>query len=410
MKTLRGAWRRLAVSFLVAGLPLAAQAESVEQILISLGEISGIKATRPVPQSRMTREQLRAFFDKRIKGAIKPEQMRIEELALKKFGLVPDDFDLGRTTLDLLSEQAAAFYDYEKGNMVMADSANGALEEMALVHELAHALADQRFHIGKYLHGAASDSEGEPALARQAVVEGQAQWLTTEYMARQMGQSLLTSPALARMLSGAMEPSGQYPVYDKVPQYLRESLVFPYSAGMQFQQAVVMKLGPGGFAKVFDTPPLDSHEILHPDLYLERTAAAMAVRAPDLGDGKNWKEISAGAVGEFDHLMMLKIYAPDLVGLAADWRAAHFRLWENKRAPKGQPKPVAITYQVRWSSPEAARQYFGAYRRVLEGKWKDFHIDSETAEELRGSGGGGRFEVKLAGDSVVSREGLGLVH
>jgi hypothetical protein len=407
--------RRVLIWLLAAACAHGLQAQTVEQILASLGEISGMKAVRAVVQSRMTREQMRVFFDKRIKQSIKPEQLRIEELALKKFGLVPADFDLGRTTLDLLSEQAAAFYDYEKGNMVMAEGGTGELEKMALVHELAHALADQHFKIGKYLRGAngANDADGEPALARQAVVEGQAQWLTTEYMARQVGQSLLTSPSLASMMMGAMEPSGQYPVYDKVPQYLRESLVFPYAAGMQFQQAVLAKLGKAGFARVFEKAPLDSHEILHPDLYLQRTAAAVPVRAPmlDLGKdtGKAWKEISEGVVGEFDHQMMLKLYAKDQMALAADWRAAHFRLWESKRGVNGV-KPVALTYVVRWSSPAAARTYLAAYLRVLAGKWADFRLESESETEMKGTGGGGRFEVKLEDDTVVSHEGLPLVH
>ena len=38
------------------------------------------------------------------------------------FGLVPQDFNLGRETENLLGEQAAAFYDYKKKRLYIIDS------------------------------------------------------------------------------------------------------------------------------------------------------------------------------------------------------------------------------------------------------------------------------------------------
>ena len=386
---------------------LGAQAQTVDQFLTALADISGMKALRPVPQARMTRDQLRVYFEKRLRDSAKPEQTRLEELTLKKLGLVPADFDLSKSVLDLLSEQAAAFYDYHSAKMVMLDDGSDAMEQMALVHELAHALADQHFKIEKFL-GKVADQD-EATLARQAVVEGQAQWLMSEYMARQMGQSLLTSPALANLLAGGVDPSGQFPVYDQAPLYLRESLLFPYSAGMQFQQAVVAKLGPAGFARVFEKPPTSSREILHPALYLDpgSEAVPLLTTAPDIADGpdskKAWKEVAEGVVGEFDHRVLLRLYALDAMPLAADWRAGRYRLWENRRT-----KSVALTYAARWGSNDTAQRYFAAYRRVLEGKWADLRVELESSDTLRGYGGGGWFEVKLVGDQVISREGLSL--
>jgi hypothetical protein len=243
--------------------------------------------------------------------------------------------------------------------------------------------------------------QDEATLARQAVMEGQAQWLMSEYSARQMGQSLLKTPALANLLSGATDPSGQFPVYDQAPLYLRESLIFPYAAGMQFQQAVVMKLGPAGFSEVFLHPPANSHEILHPEVYLAaERPAAVKVEVPEIS-GRNWKMISEGVVGEFDHQVLLKIYAKDALALAGEWRAGQYKLYEDRKE-----KRVAMSYATRWSSAEAAQRYMAVYRRVLAGKWKDFRIEKDDAQRLTGFGGGGWFELTHAGDTVVSREGL----
>ena len=38
----------------------------------------------------------------------KPEEIRLEELALKKLGFVPKDYDLKASTIELMAEQAAA--------------------------------------------------------------------------------------------------------------------------------------------------------------------------------------------------------------------------------------------------------------------------------------------------------------
>ena len=57
---------------------------------------------------------------------------------------------------------------------------------------------------------------------------------------------------LVKMMSRANEVStGQFPVYDKAPLYLRETLLFPYTQGMLFQHAVVEKLDKAAFTEVF---------------------------------------------------------------------------------------------------------------------------------------------------------------
>ena len=71
-------------------------------------------------------------------------------MALKLFGLVPDDFDLKKNTIDLLTEQAAAFYDYDDKKLFLLGNDSASTEVTTLAHELSHALADQHFELGRY--------------------------------------------------------------------------------------------------------------------------------------------------------------------------------------------------------------------------------------------------------------------
>ena len=132
----------------------------------------------------LTRDEINQLVEKRIREEIKPEEVRLDELFLKKFGLVDDDFDLVQQLTDVLTEQATALYDFKTRTMYLATWTPEDMQEFALVHELAHALADQHFDLGKFVKQAKGADED---LARSAVLEGQASWAMTEYVLRPAG-------------------------------------------------------------------------------------------------------------------------------------------------------------------------------------------------------------------------------
>src|SRR5438309_12087920 len=117
--------RRVLFAFIAGGMSLLLQSAQssaasdpafgqIDSIVQSLSEITGLSQKHPVPYGRMTKRQLRQFLNKRIKKTLKPEQIYADELALKMFGFVPQEFDLGKSTIDLITEQAAAFYCYDE--------------------------------------------------------------------------------------------------------------------------------------------------------------------------------------------------------------------------------------------------------------------------------------------------------
>ena len=91
----------------------------VDEAVADLAAITGWKPLKKVQYDTMDRVALKRYLEQKVKDEIKPEEIRTEELALKKLGLVPQDFDLARTMIDLLTEQAAAFYDYRKKKLFL---------------------------------------------------------------------------------------------------------------------------------------------------------------------------------------------------------------------------------------------------------------------------------------------------
>jgi len=341
------------------------------------------------------------FLKKKVKEVSTPAELRAEELTLKKFGLVPADFDLAKTTVDVLTEQAAAFYDYHAKKLYITDWTASSTREAALAHELSHALADQSFNLDKFIRKA-PESDDE-SLARMAVMEGQATWLMSEFLARRGGETLVHHPDLAeRMNRGSDSGGGEFPVFDNSPLYIRETLLFPYIAGMTFQQAVVDRDGTAAFAEVFRRAPQSTQQILHPEKYF----AAVKPVTPDLPKPPSthgYKGLIGGTFGELDHRILLQQFAGKQTAdeIAPHWRGGQYELMENKK--KGR---VILLYASQWEDAESARMFFQAYRKALARKWKQMQVGEETGDTVKGSGDDGDFVLHLNGTIVTSVEGL----
>ena len=378
--------------------PVFAQINSIVQ---TLSEITGLPEKHPVPYGRMDKQQLRHFLTKQIKKTLKPEEIRADELALKMFGLVPQDFDLRRSTIDLLTEQAAAFYDYDSKKLFLLDASGFESETTTLAHELAHALADQHFNLGKFMDETPSNDDEN--LAHTAVVEGQASWLMLAYDLKQNGQPAEPTPEMVKSVVDSSETSmADYPVLKGSPLYIQQSLLFPYTEGTRFFDTVYRKMGKPAFAAVFTNAPVDSAQIIHPERYFAHEKETTP-EMPKLLLTKQGKEITAGSVGEFDHEMLLRQYTGEK---EADSLARHLRGGQFQIVAAGNARKPVLAYVSEWDSEEAAARFFSDYQRILRSKWK--HCDPTTASRtmFAGSADNGYFVARLAGATISSVEGV----
>jgi len=385
-------------------LPDAAE---INAILHQLSDITGFRIRHELPFQSITREQINAYIKDQIKHSVRPKDIYAEELSLKKLGFVPADFDLRQTTIDLLTEQAAAFYDFHQKKLFISDWAAASMRDEALVHELAHALADQNFNIEKYLNKDPKDAE--ESLARQTVVEGQASWLTLEYAARQAGKTL-TDPATAQQyMRPELDPDDpQYPVFSKAPLYLRATMLFPYEDGETFQQAVVLRDGQSAFGGVFKKAPVSTSQILHPDKYF----AGIAPVVPDLPKPTpDMKAEVEGVFGEEDVQVMLRQYTTPSIarGLAPGFTGGIYRIDEDRKAGKDKKEHhTALIFATSWADEDSATAFLNAYQSVLEKKWKRIDKDKgdEDATHISGKSEDGYYRVERKGKTILSREGF----
>jgi hypothetical protein len=347
-------------------------------ILQDLHEITGFKIKHRVPAEIITRDKVKEFLEQRMKEASSPEEIRVEELTLKKFGLVPQDFDLAKNTVDLLTEQAAAFYDFHRKRMFITDWTPSATREPALVHELGHALADQNVNLDKFIKQGQKSDDG--SMARLAVMEGQASWLMAEYLARKAGQSLATSPACWRPWRTAIESgAGEFPVFESEPLYLRETLTFPYSQGLLFQNAVYQRMKQKSFEEVFRKPPVSTQQILHPDTYFSGSGACPSGAAAASGCPRIQADRGRHRRGTGSCHPAGAVCRPR--GVRGGFAALAGRRVRAAGASLAGEGGVAVCRRV--GRCGVRRALFRAVPQVLEKKWKHLAIESESDDALR---------------------------
>src|ERR1035438_5231276 len=150
-----------------------------------------------------------------------------------------------------------------------------------MAHELTHALQDQSIGLQKWMKKGEKDlgeirkdptpadiENDEMDSAREAVIEGQAQAMMFQYAMAPTGHSIANSPALVdAMEEETLTGTPSTKVFNEAPIFMKESLTFPYSYGMEFVVKLMQKGGKEkAFAGVLKNPPHTTRRSWNPRL------------------------------------------------------------------------------------------------------------------------------------------------
>src|SRR5204862_2920655 len=169
------------------------------------------------------------------------QRLRRSELVLKKFGLLPRNFNLETFLVALLREEVAGYYDPKTKTVNLLDWVPIEEQEPVMAHELTHALQDQSFGLQKWMKKGEKDlgeikkdptpddiENDEMDNAREAVIEGQAQAKMYQYAIAPTHHSIVDSPELVTaMEEETITGSPSTKVFNEAPIFMKESLTFP---------------------------------------------------------------------------------------------------------------------------------------------------------------------------------------
>jgi hypothetical protein len=227
--------------------PLAADlAAKIGKLQASAEEYRGLPLKQPVPCGSFEKETLKKKVLEAFNEELPEAKMAALEAGLKAFGFIPRDMVLAKYYPDLLTSQVGGFYDPKRKYLAILQDPKGALGkaaeeqlmpgltaqlmEIALVHELTHAIQDQHFNLEKFDLNEPLSDEGA---ARIALVEGDATLTMYDFgigmrlenfpgMDKLMGQLFKDPQQLMAMLP---DMPGSKEIAD-APAWFRDNLLF----------------------------------------------------------------------------------------------------------------------------------------------------------------------------------------
>ncbi len=353
---------------------------SVDEILGFVSSDTGLPIEHKVNRRLITREMVQKYVDKRMKDDKDEKRLEQAALVLQKFGLLPANYDLHSEFLKLMAEQVAAYYDPKTKTVNMLDWLPPDAQKPVLAHELTHALQDQQVPLDKWeLAGAKDDAAlpdqqeyfvEEAQSARQCVTEGQAQVVWFNYMLAPSKRTILTAPEFVDAVRAAMGDSKDSPVFSEAPVFLKESLLMPYSFGLDFVRTVLANKGKdAAFAGLLKDPPVDTRQIMQPETYLlHQVVPQLTIPDFDKMVAPTYTRFDFGGMGEFDVYLLAKQYGvKDPPNYYRHWRGGYYYAAQDKNGPKDQ---IAMLYFSRWDSPEAAKDFAQIYVDYLPKRYK----------------------------------------
>jgi hypothetical protein len=399
---------------------------SVDDILKFASTETDLPEREKVKRKLVSRDEVVAYLQKHTDEDEDSQRFRRSEVVLKKFGLIPRDFDLRPFLIGLLREQIAGYYDPATKTVNLLDWLDADQQRPVLAHELTHALQDQSFDLQKWMKGTEKDlitvdnptsddfDRDEAAEARQAMVEGQATVTLIDYVLIPNGMSMAGSPQEVEAMRETMLAGAPDSVqYQKAPLFLKEALTFPYRYGLLFAGEIVAKRGKAGLNALFKNPPTTTRQIMEPETFLSGEKLP-AMPVPDFKLlFKDYDTIDVGGFGEFDTTMLVGQIATPVVAqkIYPHWRGGYYYAVRPKAKPTA---PLGLLYLSRWSSPEKATEFAAIYadgivkryQKAVEVKVEGTPANARSAAGRTWTTEEGPILIQTQGDLVLVTEGL----
>ena len=368
---------------------------SVDEIFKFASEDSGLPAKTPVKRRLIGQADVEKYVRDRMSSKDYDERFARSEITMKKFGLLPREFDMRGFLVKSEGQQIAAYYDDDSKVISLLNWVPLDEQKPVLAHELMHALQDQNFELKRWAKAGAHPAfvrpngkfevdDDESISVRHAVAEGQAMIVYYDYILAPMGRNIKNAPGL---VSAMEDPSVRAvvdtPLMHSAPMILRESGSFPYRDGLIFEATLLQRGGKDlAFNGAMLHPPRTTHEILQPDAYLHpETLPALPI--PDVRPliADKYAMYDSGIFGQLDVRALLKQLGFRKVAddIASSWQGGAYLAFapagtDGKAASPTDAAKVALLYVSHWKTPEALEKFAKLYAEGVSQRYKT--IDS----------------------------------
>ena len=362
---------------------------SVDEILNFVSTDTKLPIQHSVKRKLVTRDEVNKYLRDKFNEDEGAKRLARSEIVLKKFGLLDRDFQLRPFLISLLTEQVAGFYDDKTKTVNLLDWIEPEDQKSVLAHELTHALQDQKVGLTKWsvvgptdiAKNAEQDNQhiqtDEADTARDAVAEGQAMVVYLDYSLRPTGRTLEKSPDILDRLKDTVSDTSNSPILARAPLLLQKSLLFPYSEGLAFEDAILLKGGKdAAFSSVLANPPSSTFEVLHPNAYMTHVPVPV-LRLPDVHPliDADYIPYDVGVMGEFDVRILTELFGGTQIAdaLTPEWRGGIYYAAQKKSSispeQKASTASLGLVYESQWRNEDSARSFGHVYEAELPRKY-----------------------------------------
>lgn len=352
----------------LAGQTSPAFLQAADEVLANMSKLIDLPIKEPLKKSIRSKDQIRAFIEQQDKEDKDQAQKYADDKTMEAFGLIPKGFPIDSFMEDVLTDQIAGLYDPKAKEFYIADWIPVDEQKEVMAHELTHALEDQSFHIDPWIKAARPNDDGE--LARDSVSEGSAMAAMVDYDLEDMHRSVRDLPDVSALIqASAVGEMDKDPKLSKAPIYIRDSLIFPYLAGVTFtQQFLKAHNGWQDLHLIFEHPPVSTQQIMHPEKYLA-DVQPVAIKLPDwkAAAPSDWKLLEENVMGEFGVEELLKQFLGEYAAklTSPGWTGDRYAVFEDSK-----DKTLPIVFVLDMDSEEDAARFFGQYSSALEMKYQ----------------------------------------
>jgi hypothetical protein len=370
--------------------------EAVDKIFAFAAEDTGMPKRAVVKRRLVSKADVEKYASGQLAKEEFAKSLAEEELSMKKIGFLPRDFNLKEFLVKSTGQEIAAYYDPETKTISMLNWVPPDRQEPILAHELTHALQDQNYNLLKWMRPAKGAGEtgatDDSAIARKAVVEGQAMVVYFDYILKPLGRTLEDTPGLIySMEDPAVKGVIDSQLMHDAPMVLREADGFAYQQGLIFEGELLHKGGKKmAFAGAYARPPRNSHEVLQPDAYI-RGEKLPPVRIPDMREVLNnqYDVYDSGGIGELDVRALLKQYGERRIAdeVSSAWQGGAYATFHRKdkvvAEVSASTADLALLYISRWKTPQAAERFARFYAGAVSQRYRNTTV--QTVEACSGA-------------------------
>lgn len=389
-----------------------------DQISESVGQIRGLMLKSPFVKGVKNRDQLRSVLLEKLDNDVSDADIENESNVFKRLGIFPADINYKQMMVDMLTEQIAGFYDQQEKELYIMEGIPLDLQRPAMSHEIFHVIQDQHFDIGKMLSPFSDDENGDFALARMALIEGDATVLMIDFSLYEAGMfpqenanSIADIPMLAAMIMElsfdditAMEqmiptaPAGESSelptltgsVLASTPLFIHEQLLFPYIGGMRF---VIMARSGHSWSdinEIYHNAPVSTEQIMHPERYFEGDQPTLLVYDPRAAL-EGYKPIYDTVFGELQLLLWLRTHLASPVlagttlptGIVSATEAAKGWGGDRLMAFEDAEGNVLTTHLSTWDTLQDANEFFDLQKHILQKRFPDAKFTEASGQHGR---------------------------